>query len=262
VHYRAVFEPAFAALAGSLRTVVLSGAKVPPEVFGRLEQLGVWAGQLFGMGEGFFAVTRPGASRLARLTTVGTPMSPLDEYKVLDAGSEAQVDDGQVGELCCAGPYTLRGYFDAAEHNRRAFTSEGFYRTGDLVAVRTIDGERYLSVEGRIKDVINRGGEKINAEEVELLLVQHPDILAAAVIAIPDPRLGERACAYLAARQEPVPLASVQAHLSALGVAKFKWPERLEWVGEMPKTPVGKIDKKALHADITAKLQAEQSGEG
>src|SRR5215471_10262291 len=261
VHYRAVFEPTFAALAGSLRTVVLSGAKVPPEVFERLEQLGVWAGQLFGMGEGFFAVTRPGAPRLARLTTVGSPMSPLDEHKVLDVGSEAEIDDGQVGELCCAGPYTLRGYFDAAEHNARAFTSDGFYRTGDLVAVRTIDGERYLSVEGRIKDVINRGGEKISAEEVELLLVQHPDILAAAVIAIPDPRLGERACAYLVARAEPVPLASIQAHLSALGVAKFKWPERLEWVGEMPKTPIGKIDKKALHADITAKLQAGHPGE-
>src|SRR5215472_4589660 len=200
VHYRAVFEPTFAALAGSLRTVVLSGAKVPPEGFERLERLGVWAGQLFGMGEGFFAVTRPGAPRLARLTTVGTPMSPLDEHKVLDVASETEADDGQVGELCCAGPYTLRGYFDAAEHNARAFTSDGFYRTGDLVAVRTIDGERYLSVEGRIKDVINRGGEKISAEEVELLLVQHPGILAAAVIAIPDPRLGERACAYLVAR--------------------------------------------------------------
>jgi 2,3-dihydroxybenzoate-AMP ligase len=81
------------------------------------------------------------------------------------------------------------------------------------------------------------------------------------VIAMPDQRLGERACAYLVARAEPVPLASIQAHLSALGVAKFKWPERLEWVAEMPKTPIGKIDKKALHADITAKLAAGHPGE-
>jgi 2,3-dihydroxybenzoate-AMP ligase len=92
--------------------------------------------------------------------------------------------------------------------------------------------------------------------------VQHPDILAAAVIAMPDQRLGERACAYLVPRAEPVPLALIQAHLSVLGVAKFKWPERLEWVSEMPKTPIGKIDKKALHADITAKLEAEQTTEG
>src|SRR5262249_9227892 len=176
VHYRAVFETAFAPLAGSLRTVVLSGAKVPPEVLERLEQLGGWAGQRFGMGEGFFTVTRPGAPRLARLTTVGTPMSPLDEYKVLEVASEAAVDDGQVGELCCTGPYTLRGYFDAAEHNARAFTSDGFYRTGDLVAVRTIDSERYLSVEGRIKDMINRGGEKDIAKEGDLAPVQHPPI--------------------------------------------------------------------------------------
>jgi 2,3-dihydroxybenzoate-AMP ligase len=257
-HYRAVAQLAFAELARTLRTVVLSGAKVPPELFGRLEELGVWSGQLFGMGEGFFALTRPGAPREARLTTVGSPMSPLDEFKVLDAGTESEMPDGEVGELCCAGPYTLRGYFDAPEQNRRAFTSDGFYRTGDLVAVRVVDGQRYLSVEGRIKDVINRGGEKVSAEEVELLLVQHPQILASAVVAMPDQQLGERACAYLVARDRAISMASVQEHLDTLGVAKFKWPERLEWLAELPRTTVNKIDKKRLRADIVAKLAAER----
>lgn len=253
-HYGAVDLDGFADLARTLRTVVLSGAKVPDALFERLERLGLWSGQLFGMGEGLFTVTPPGSPREARLTTVGAPISPADHYRVLHPGSEVEVPDGEIGELCCAGPYTLNGYFDAAEHNQRAFTSDGLYRTGDLVSVRIIDGERYLSVEGRIKDVINRGGEKINAEEIELLLLRHPGIGAAAVVPMPDERLGERACAYLVATGEPLELSEIRRHLDGLGVAKFKWPERLEWIGELPTTPVGKIDKKRLQADIVAVL--------
>lgn len=253
-HYGAVTSSRFADLAGTLRTVVLSGAKVPDALFQQLEELGLWSGQLFGMGEGLFTVTPLGSPRQARLTTVGAPISPADRYRVLDPSTENDVPDGKIGELCCAGPYTLNGYFDAAEHNRRAFTSDGLYRTGDLVSVRIIDGARYLSVEGRIKDVINRGGEKINAEEVELLLLRHPGIAAAAVVPMPDERLGERACAYLVAAAEPLDLSEIRLHLDGLGVAKYKWPERLEWLDELPKTPVGKINKKRLKADIAAVL--------
>lgn len=257
-HYGAVAEEAFAALASSLRTVVLSGAKVPPELFDRIEGLGVSSGQLFGMAEGLFTVARPDAPRQARLSTVGTPISELDTVRVLAPGTEDEVADGEVGELCCTGPYTLRGYFDAPEHNARAFTSDGLYRSGDLVAIHTLEGRRYVSVEGRIKDVINRGGEKVNAEEIELLLTQHPAIAAAAVVAMPDARLGERACAYLVPATAPVSLTEIRRHLTTLGVAKFKWPERLEWVGDLPRTQVGKLDKKALHADIVAKLHDEK----
>ncbi len=121
-----------------------------------------------------------------------------------------------------------------------------------------IDGVRHLSIEGRIKDLINRGGEKINAEEVEQLLVTHPQVRNAAVVAMPDPRLGERTCAYLVtADDRQVSMESVQAHLESLGVAKFKWPERLELVPELPQTNVGKIDKKRLRADVVAKLDAD-----
>lgn len=257
-HYGAIRSEEFAALAQTLRQVVLSGAKVPDSLFERLEQLGLWSGQLFGMGEGFCAVTRPGAPREARLTTVGTPLSPADQFRVLEPGTEDDVADGEVGELCSAGPYTLNGYFDAAEYNQHAFTSDGYYRTGDLVSVRTIDGERYLSVEGRIKDVINRGGEKVNAEELELLLLRHAGILAAAVVAMPDERLGERTCAYLVPAAQPLELSEIQRHLADLGVAKFKWPERLEWAGDLPKTPVGKINKKLLHAQISETVLRER----
>ncbi|EXG81236.1 (2,3-dihydroxybenzoyl)adenylate synthase [Cryptosporangium arvum] len=253
-HYGAVGHPVFPRLVPSLRRVVLSGAKVPLPLFEALEAHGLWAGQLFGMGEGFFALSSAEAPREARLTTVGTPISPLDEFRVLDPSSEDEVPDGEVGELACRGPYTLRGYFDAPDVNKVAFTSDGFYRTGDLVAVRTFGRERALSVEGRIKDVINRGGEKISAEEVEVLLLRHPGIREAAIVAMPDERLGERACAYLVPTEGRLTLPDLQEHLAALGVAKFKWPERLEWVPALPKTAVGKLDKKLLHRQIAAKL--------
>ena len=253
-HYAALAAPGFAAAARSLKEVVLSGTKVPPPVFDELERRGLWSGQLFGMGEGLLATTRPGAPRRARATTVGTPISPLDEVRVLAPGTEDDLPDGQIGELCCRGPYTLRGYFDAPEHNARAFTSDGFYRTGDLASIQAIEGGRFLSIEGRIKDLINRGGEKVNAEEVELLLLRHPRVEAAAVVAMPDPRLGERTCAYLVVGGEPLTIAEVQRHFAELQVAKFKWPERLEHLPALPRTNVEKVDKKSLKADIAAKL--------
>jgi 2,3-dihydroxybenzoate-AMP ligase len=193
------------------------------------------------------------------------PISPLDEVRVLEPGSEEPVADGEVGELCCRGPYTLWGYYSGASaatgnvptDRPEAFTSDGFYRTGDLAAVRVLDGHRALSIEGRIKDLINRGGEKINAEEVELLLLAHPHVVEAALVAMPDPRLGERGCAYLATDGTPLTLEDVRDHLRALDVAKFKWPERVELVDALPRTKVGKLDKKAMTADITTRLESE-----
>ncbi|GAA3546139.1 (2,3-dihydroxybenzoyl)adenylate synthase [Amycolatopsis ultiminotia] len=259
-HYRAAEHPGFAAATKAVTQVVLSGAKVPAALFDGLEARGLWSGQLFGMGEGLFLTTRPGAPRSARATTVGTPLSALDEVRILEPGTETELADGTVGELSCRGPYTLCGYYDADEHNARAFTSDGFYRTGDLAVVRQLDGGRYISIEGRIKDLINRGGEKINAEEVELLLLRHPRITAAAVVAMPDPRLGERTCAYLVVDGAAVGLPEVQEHFAALDVAKFKWPERIEQVPEIPRTLVGKIDKKRLAAEISRKIAAEKAG--
>ncbi|MBC3193350.1 AMP-binding protein [Pseudonocardia sp. C8] len=258
-HFGAVEHPGFPAAAASLTQVVLSGAKVPPALFAHLEGLGLWSGQLFGMGEGLLLTTRPGAPRAARAETVGTPLSPYDEIAVLEPGTETEVSDGEVGELCCRGPYTLPGYFAAPEHNARAFTSDGFYRTGDLAAIRTIDGQRYVSIEGRIKDLINRGGEKVNAEEVELLLLRHPRVTAVAVVAMPDPRLGERTCAVVVTDGAPLDLDEVRRHFAALDVAKFKWPERIEHVDEIPRTLVGKTDKKRLQAEVAAKVGAESS---
>src|SRR6516225_8372454 len=256
-HFKAVAEPGFAAATASVTQVVLSGTKVPSALFDDLERRGLWSGQLFGMGEGLFLTTRPGAPRKARADTVGTPLSPLDEIRILEPGTGTELPDGQVGELCCRGPYTLRGYFDAAAHNARAFTPDGFYRTGDLASVREIGGQWYVSIEGRIKDVINRGGEKINAEEVELLLLRHPRIIDAAAVAMPDPRLGERTCAYIVVHGEPLTMADIREHFMQLQVATFKWPERIEHLAEIPRTLVGKTDKKRLQAEIAAKTATE-----
>ena len=261
VHYRAAEHPHFPALAEHLRIVVLSGAKVSEELFAAVGARGAWVGQLFGMAEGLFLVTPRDGSAELRRTTVGTPVSPADEAVVLEPGGDEPVPDGEVGELCARGPYTLRGYYAAEDRNpggaQSAFTPAGFYRTGDLAAVRVIDGHRAISIEGRIKDLINRGGEKINAEEVELLLLAHPHVVEAALVAMPDPRLGERGCAYVVTDGTPVTLDDVRAHLRGLGVATFKWPERLEPVAALARTRVGKLDKKSMTAEITEKLAGE-----
>jgi 2,3-dihydroxybenzoate-AMP ligase len=258
-HYDAVADRGVASLAGSVSRMVLSGTKVPPELFSKIEALGVWSGQLFGMAEGFCALTEPSAPPQARLATVGTPLSELDEFRILSPGSEEELPDGVTGELCCRGPYTLPGYFDDAGHNAVAFTADGFYRTGDLATVITLGGTRYLSIDGRIKDVINRGGEKINAEEVELLLLRHPAVAQAAVVAMPDPRLGERSCACLVAEGRPLSLDEIREHLAALGVAKFKWPERVEWTDALPRSNIGKVDKRALRERIAAAVARDSA---
>lgn len=244
-HFAALAAPGVLGALPTLAQVVLSGAKVPDGLFDELERRGIWAGQLFGMGEGLFCVSRPDDPREARLRTVGTPLSPRDHVRLLEPGTDRDVGLGEVGELCCRGPYTIRGYYAAAEHNRAAFTDDGFYRTGDLARWETFDGERHLLIEGRIKDVINRGGEKINAGEIERLLLTHPAIAQAAVVAVPDARLGEKACACLVVDEE-IDIGDLQKHLGAHGVAKFKWPELVVTVSELPRTNVGKIDKVAL----------------
>ncbi len=254
-HFQALRDPAFLAQASSLTQLVLSGTKVPEALFEMLEQRGIWSGQLYGMAEGLCCASRVEDPSEARLLSVGTPISELDEVRILEPGTEAEVVEGTVGEVAVRGPYTIPGYYDGAEHQASSFTTDGFYRTGDLARWETFDGVRHLLIEGRIKDVINRGGEKINAEEVEMILLRHPDVVEAAVVAMPDPRLGERSCAYLVTTA-PVDLPVVQAHFAALGVAKFKWPERIETVEELPRTRIGKLDKKQLREMVADAVQS------
>jgi len=210
--------------------------------------------QVLGMAEGLLCYTRLDECEEVAFTTQGSPLSPSDEIRIVDSDG-VDAAPGALGELLCRGPYTIRGYFRAPDRNREAFTADGFYRTGDLVRLGPSGN---LVVEGRIKDLINRGGEKISAEEIEAHLIAHPAVSAAAVIAMPDPLLGEKTCVYLALRdRESLTLPAVRAFLEARGVAQFKWPERVEIVAELPLTNVGKIRKAELRRDIAVKLAAE-----
>jgi 2,3-dihydroxybenzoate-AMP ligase len=249
----------------SLTHVIVGGQKLPLTLAERVErELGVPCLQMFGMAEGMFMRTTEGSPEWVRKHTVGAPISPLDEVRILAPGEERELGSGEIGELCCRGPYTIRGYFNAPDHNASVFTSDGFYRTGDLARAHVVDGAVCYSVEGRIKDMINRGAEKINAEEVEEVLASHAAVGAVAVVAMPDEEMGERVCAYVTLAGGPggLTLGDLVAHAVAAGLAKFKLPERLELIDGLPQANIGKVDKKTLRADIASKLGTEQAVPG
>ncbi|WP_245557023.1 (2,3-dihydroxybenzoyl)adenylate synthase [Jongsikchunia kroppenstedtii] len=202
--------------------------------------------QILGMSEGLFCATHLDDDPELLATTQGVPVSPYDEIRVVDPDGN-EVPDGEVGELTVRGPYTLRGYFDGEEQNKRAFTADGFYCTGDLVR-RLSSG--HLIVSGRIKDQINRGGEKIAATEVEGALLTHPDIRAVALLGEPDSVLGERSVAFVVpettAQQPPTRDDLLTFVESTAGLAAYKAPDVVRVIDEMPLTPLGKMDKNAL----------------
>ncbi|MFI9328940.1 (2,3-dihydroxybenzoyl)adenylate synthase [Kitasatospora sp. NPDC052868] len=229
----------------SLELLQVGGAKLSEQAARRLgPALGCRLQQVFGMAEGLVNYTRPEDPEETVLTTQGRPISADDEIRIVD-DEDADVPEGTTGHLLTRGPYTIRGYWRAPEHNARSFTADGFYRTGDLVR-RTPTG--HLVVEGRAKDQINRGGEKVAAEEVENVLLAHPAVHDVSVVAIPDDYLGERSCAYVILRpgaERPRP-AALKAFVRAAGLADYKVPDRVEFVDAFPSTGVGKVSKKDL----------------
>ena len=221
-----------------------------PEVRIRTKQLlpSATVQENFGMSEGMLFFVRLDDPEDVRLETCGRPLSPDDEGK--------EVPPGEVGELTCRGPYTLRGYFGVPEYNARQFTHDGFYRSGDLM--RLHPSGNYV-VEGRKKDLINRGGEKISAEEIENLILSHPAVQNIACVAIPDPDLGEKTCACVILRPgRSLALEELTRFLSEKEIAKFKLPERLEILSEFPLSTFGKVSKKALVEMVTKKLDQER----
>jgi 2,3-dihydroxybenzoate-AMP ligase len=240
---------------GSIRTLAVGGSRLNPEpARAVLAAFGPVLSQVFGMAEGLLCCTRRGDPVDVLVETQGRPVSPDDEIRVVDDDGQ-DVAPGEIGELICRGPYTIRGYYRAAEHNRTAFTEDGFYRTGDLVR-RHPSGN--VIVEGRKKDLINRGGEKISAEEVENLILSHPAVQNVACVPMPDPILGERTCAFIIPRPgAQVTLEELARFLTDAGLAKFKLPERIELVEEFPLSPFGKVSKQALTKRIAEKLQED-----
>lgn len=235
----------------SLTLLQVGGAKLPEAVARRVEpELGCALQQVFGMAEGLVNYTRLGDPEAKVLHTQGRPMCPDDEIRILDDAG-LPVPPGQSGALHTRGPYTFRGYFQSPEHNARVFDAEGFYCSGDLV-VQDADG--YLTVVGRLKDQINRGGEKIAAEEVENQLLHHPAISQAALVSMPDSVMGEKSCAFIVTSDPSLKPLALRKFLRGRGVAEFKLPDRVERLDALPMTAVGKIDKQGLRARIARLL--------
>lgn len=240
----------------TLRLIQSGGQRMQPEVRAKTRALipGVFVQENFGMSEGTLMFVRADDPEEVKLETCGRPVCDDDEVLLLDDDGRV-VPDGEVGEFTVRGPYTLRGYFGVPEYNARQFTPDGFYRSGDLM--RKHPSGNYI-VEGRKKDLINRGGEKISAEEVENLILMHPAVQNVACVPMPDANLGERMCAFVILKPgHALHLKELVGFLLTKEIAKFKLPERLEVLPDFPVSTFGKVSKKAL-GELIARKHAEE----
>jgi non-ribosomal peptide synthetase component E (peptide arylation enzyme) len=220
--------------------------------------IGVPCSNLYGITEGLLLGSPSDAPAYRRHQTQGASGCPHDEVRLLVPETETPVAPGEMGELCFRGPSSLPAFFAAPEADARDFTSDGFYRTGDMVSARVVDGVTCYAFEGRLRDNVNRGGEKIGCEEVEGVASRHPAVADAKLVAMPDPFYGEKGCIFLIARpgMTAPDVKALGAFLGSHGLAKYKWPERVEIVDAFPLTRVGKVDKPALRKLIADKLAA------
>lgn len=226
----------------------VGGAKLDATLAQRaLSRFGCRLQQVFGMAEGLVNYTRLDADEETILATQGRPLSPADEIRIVDpeAPDGPALAPGQVGELQTRGPYTIRGYFRQEGPDPVRFSADGFYRTGDLVRL-TQAGD--LVVEGRLGERIARGGEKVAPEEVEEQLRAHPHVGDVAVVGAADEYLGERSHAFVVLRSgvASMGLAEARRFLRERGLADFKLPDALHVLDELPRTKVGKTDRRAL----------------
>lgn len=240
----------------SLTVIAGAGSSVPADLIRKVyDRIGCKFYNVYGSSEGPCTQTGLEDPPEIALHSVGRPICPYDEFKVIDALGQT-LPPGQEGELAARGPCIFRGYYKSEAENREVFTAEGFYRTGDLVR---FDPEGRMTITGRKKDVIIRGGENISAREVEELVAGHPAVDLAAAVGMPDPVLGERVCVFIKPKAgRDVTFEEVITFLKAKSTSVLYLPERIEIVSEIPLTPVGKIDKKKLRENIRIKIEAEQ----
>ncbi len=239
----------------SLEVLQVGGARFAPEAARRIEPaLGCTLQQVYGMAEGLVNYTRLDDPEEVRMNTQGRPISEDDELRFVDA-DDRDVPEGTPGHLLTRGPYTIRAYYANDGTNERAFTAEGFYRTGDLVARRP-DGN--LVVHGRVSDVINRGGEKVPVEEVENHLLAHDAVLDAVLVAVPDSFLGEKTCAVVIP-DGPAPAApELRKWIRERGLAPYKVPDEVVFVEGYPSTGVGKVSRRELRATVRDRIREER----
>lgn len=221
--------------------------------------LGAPCFNLYGTTEGLLLGAGARLPAAMRHHTQGFSGCPQDDIRVLVPGTDEPVAPGMPGELCFRGPSSLRGYYKAPEATAQTLTADGFVRSSDLVTEHIIDGMRCFAFEGRLRDNVNRGGEKIGSEEVEAYVSRHPAVADAKLVAMPDPFYGEKGCIYLILRagHAAPSVAALVDFLVGQGLAKFKCPERIEVVDEFPVTRVGKVDKGALRAMVARQIERE-----
>lgn len=238
----------------SLQVCLSGGQAMPIGLAEEIERkLGCRFQNLYGVSEGFSMLTRLDDPEDIRFKSAGRPSSPYDDVKLLDPETGVEVGEGQAGELCVKGPRVIKGYYKDPIKNKESFTSDGYFRTGDLL-MRDANG--YYFFVGRTKDIINRGGLKVGAEEIEGYVEKHPKVREAAAVGMPDPEMGEKVCVYIVPEDfnNPPTLDEIRDFLNKLGVAKYKWPERLELINELPKSTLGKKRRAVLKEDLKKKI--------
>ncbi len=239
----------------SLQVIGTGGSHMPPEVIRKIyDKLKCKFFNVYGSSEGPCTQTRYDDPEEAVFHTVGWPICPYDEFKVIDSDGN-ELSHEEEGELVARGPTIFRGYYKSESENREAFTPDGFYRTGDIAK---FDREGRLILTGRKKDIIIRGGENISAKEVEELVISHPRVEQVAAVAMPDPILGERVCAFIKPKKGAIlSFEEIVSYLKEKKTSVFNFPERIEVIEEMPLTNVGKVDKRKLREEIKEILEKE-----
>jgi len=207
----------------------------------------------YGGTEGMSLLTRPHYGLERVCSSVGVPTCPYDSYKIVDENGN-ELPPNTPGELIVKGPGIFTGYYKMPQENEKVFDESGYFRTGDQAMINDLED---FVLTGRIKEMINRGGESISAAEIENLMITHPEIIAVAVVPMPDPEMGERACAYVQLKAgADLDCAKIIFFLKDQGASVLQLPERIEFIHAMPYTKTEKIDKQALIEDINMKIKS------
>lgn len=236
----------------ALRFFLCGGTTIPKKVARECQQRGIKLLSVYGSTESSPHAVVNLDDPLSRFMHTDGYAAAGVEIKVVDDARKT-LPPGYEGEEASRGPNVFMGYFDEPELTARALDEEGWYYSGDLCRM---DEAGYIKITGRKKDIIVRGGENISSREVEDILLQHPKIHDAYVVAMPDERLGERSCAYvvLKAPHHSLSLEEVVAFFSRKRVAKYKYPEHIVVIEKLPRTASGKIQKFLLRKDIMRRL--------
>ncbi|EOT4160887.1 medium-chain fatty-acid--CoA ligase [Escherichia coli] len=236
----------------ALRFFLCGGTTIPKKVARECQQLGIKLLSVYGSTESSPHAVVNLDDPLSRFMHTDGYAAAGVEIKVVDDARKT-LPPGCEGEEASRGPNVFMGYFDEPELTARALDEEGWYYSGDICRM---DEAGYIKITGRKKDIIVRGGENISSREVEDILLQHPKIHDACVVAMPDERLGERSCAYvvLKAPHHSLSLEEVVAFFSRKRVAKYKYPEHIVVIEKLPRTASGKIQKFLLRKDIMRRL--------